>query len=326
MMTRRHMMAGLAAGGLLGTATSRAQEWSPAKPLTVIVPFPAGGLLDAVGRRIGERLSSQLKTPVVIDNRAGANTMIGAQVASKAAPDGHTLLFTTDASITINPFLYRKMSYDPAKDFVPATLVCETVECLIASAKVPADNLRDFVAWAKREGSKVNYGSYGPGSNAHLGTEEFQHQTGTTMNHVPYNGQGPLYQALLNNDIQFVIGTTGIATQHIQEGRLKLIAALRQKRAPLFPQVPTAPEQGFPTLLGGAWFGFLAPAGTPSAAVQRLSQEIQKACNDADFQDKMVMRLGLEATEGGPEVMARRLDADRKRYKVIIDRLQLKLD
>ncbi len=327
MMNRRTLLAGMAAGGLLATQSARAQApaWSPTRPITVFVPFPPGGLLDPIARRLGEKLSVQLNTPVIIDNRPGANTMIGALAASKAPADGHSLLFTTDASITINPSLYRKMSYDAARDFVPVGLVCETVECLIASAKVPANNLREFIAWAKREGKKVNYGSYGIGSNAHLGTAEFEHQTGTEMNHVPYKGQADLYQALLAGDIQFVIGTTGIATQHIQDGKLKLIAPLRQKRAPLFPQTPTAPEQGFPTLLGGAWFGYLAPAGTPAAAVQRIGAEIQKAADDADFQDRLV-KLGLESTEGGADVMARRLDRDRIRYKTLIDRLQIKLD
>jgi tripartite-type tricarboxylate transporter receptor subunit TctC len=326
MMKRRELIACLAAGGLLGTQSAFAQEWAPSKPITIIVPFPAGGLLDTIARRLGERMSAQLKSPVVIDNKPGANTLIGAAAAAKAPADGHTLLFTTDASITINPFLYRKMPYDASRDFVPVTLVCETVECLIAGAKVPASNLKEFAVWAKREGKKINYGSYGPGSSAHLGAAELEHQIGTEFTHVPYKGQGDLYQAMLANDIQFVIGTTGLATQYIQEGRMKLIAPLRQKRAPLFPQTATSVEQGFPGLLGGAWFGMLVPTGTPSGAVQRLSTEIQKAADDADFQDKAMIKLGLEPVGGGVEAMARRLDADRVRYKTLLDRLQLKLD
>lgn len=329
MATRRDTLGAIAAATLLaGTRTGwTAQEWTPGKPVTMVIPFPAGGLLDAIGRHIGERLSASLKTPVLIDNRPGANTMIAAQAVAKAPPDGHTLLFTTDASITINPFLYRKMSYDPERDFTPVTMICETVECLIANAKVPAGTLREFVDYARRDGRNINYGSYGIGSNAHLETADFQFRTGTEMNHVPYRGQADLYQALLNNDIQFVIGTTGIASQHIQEGRLKALAVFRPRRGPQFPDVPTADEQGFPDLHSAAWFGFLAPAGTPASTVQRLSREVLAASAGDEFRQKMIVAMGLEMSDAtGPAAMAARLKTDRAHYKAIIERLQVRLD
>ncbi len=325
MIARRNVLA-LAALAASTPLRALAQEWAPSRPITIYVPYPAGGLLDAIGRKIGDTLSTALKVPVIIDNRPGANTMIGASAAAKAPADGHALLFTTDASITINPFLYKKIAYDAERDFVPVTLVCNTVECLIANPKVPAATLPEFMAWAKREGKKVNYGSFGIGSNAHLSTAELEQHLGTELNHIPYKGQADLYQALLVNDIQFVIGTSGIATQYIQDGRLKLIAPLRRKRAPLFPDVPSASEQGVAMDSGGAWFGFLAPAKTPGAAVQRLAREIAVAAQDKEFQANQMIKLGLEPSDTGTEAMERRLAQDRKHYGPLVKRLQISLD
>ncbi|MGE4240982.1 Bug family tripartite tricarboxylate transporter substrate binding protein [Ramlibacter sp.] len=326
MTTRRQIILGAAAAaGLLAQRTAFAQEWAPTRPITVVVPYPPGGLLDGIARKIGEKMAVSLKQAVVIDNKPGANTMIGAQLVSKAPADGHTLLFGTDATISISPFLYRKVAYE-ASDFVPITLVADTVECLIANPKVPATNMREFAAWAKREGKKINFGTYGIGSNAHLSTAELEHMIGTEMNHIPYKGQADLYQALLTGDIQFVVGTTGIATQYIQDGRLKLIAPLRQKRAPQFPNTPSATEQGFQVNFPGAWFGYLAPAKTPPAAIQRLAREIRAAAEDPDLQANSMVKMGLEPAAFGTEAMTRRLEGDRVRYKTLIDRLQLKLD
>lgn len=252
--------------------------------------------------------------------------MIGAQAVARADPDGHTLLFTTDASLTIAPFLYEKMLYDAAADFVPVTLVMNTIECFIANSGLPANNLPEFIAYAKQEGMKINYGSYGIGSNAHLATEDLQHHTGVSLNHIPYKGQAELYQALLNGDIQFVIGTTGIATQYIQQGKLKLLATFNAQRPPLFPDVQTAAEQGMPELTGtGAWFGFAAPKGTPAAAIARLDTEIRNASQDPGFVTNLVTNMGLDLAEGGPQAMEARLETDRKYYQQIIERLGLRL-
>ncbi|VTU22908.1 Argininosuccinate lyase [Variovorax sp. PBS-H4] len=325
MITRRQLLHVPLATAIALPALAQ-QGWRPAKTITILVPYPAGGLMDAIGRRIATSLSASFKVPVIVDNKPGANTMIGAAAVAKAAADGHTLLLTTDASITINPYLYRKMSYDAERDFAPVTMLCNTVECLIAHPKVPAATLPEFIAWARREGNKVNYGSFGIGSNAHLAGAELQQYLGTELNHVPYKGQADLYQALLVNDIQFVIGTTGVATQYIHEGRLKLIAPLRPKRAPQFPEVPSAAEQGVPIGHGGAWFGFLAPARTPPAAIDVLAREIGVAAQDRDFQTHQVLNQGLELSQSGPQAMALRLQKDRQYYSALIERLRVKLD
>jgi tripartite-type tricarboxylate transporter receptor subunit TctC len=324
--TRRTFIAAALATGALPLAT-RAQPagWKPVKPVVMVVPYPPGGLFDSIARQVGLKLSAALGQPVVIDNRPGANTMIGAAAVARAQPDGHTVLFTTDASLSVVPFLYSKIAYDPERDFAPVTLLGLPQQCLIANATLAANTLPELVALAKKEPKAIAYGSYGMGSNAHLETEGIKLTYGLEMTHVPYKGQAELYQALLNNDIQFVAGTPGIGLQHIRAGKLKVLAVLDAQRSPLFPGVLTAREQGMP-VQGGAWFGFAVPAQTPVAAIAALNREISTIAADPAFRETHLAQNGLVPAETGPAAMARRLVADKARYQALTSRLAIKLD
>ena len=322
---RRLLLAGAAAPFVPTLVRAQGSGWKPSKPITVIVPYPAGGLFDNIARQLGQRLSVAMNNPVIVDNRPGANTMIGATAAARAQPDGHTILFATDATVSIAPYLYKKVAYDPDHDFTPVTLLCDAQECIIANATLAAANLPALIGLAKQKPEGIAYGSYGMGSNAHLTGEMMQDTFGVQFTHVPYKGQAELYQAMLNNDIQFVPGAPGLGTQHIRTGRLKVLTVLGEQRAPLFPEITTAREQGLP-LPGGAWFGFLAPAKTPPAAIATLGQEISTIAAEPQFRDATMTQNGLIPLEAGPAAFARRLVADKARYQPLLAKLGLKLD
>lgn len=322
---RRFINMALAASALPTVALAQPAGWKPTRPVTMVVPYPPGGLFDSIARHIGQKLAAALGQPVIIDNRPGANTMIGASAVARAQPDGHTLLFTTDASLSIAPFLHRKMSYDAERDFAPVTLIANTLACVIANSGVAANTLPELIAMAKKDHKAIAYGSYGIGSNAHLEAEAIKLSHDVEMTHIPYKGQAELYQALLTNDIQFVIGTPGIGLQHIRSGKLKVLAVLDKQRPQLFPDAQTAREQGLP-LQGGAWFGFVVPAKTPAAAIDVLSREIVAIAAEPGFRETHLTQNGLLTAESGTTAMAHRLVADRARYKELIGRLAVRLD
>jgi tripartite-type tricarboxylate transporter receptor subunit TctC len=320
-MAKRAVLAAL----LLAASAVHAQSF-PTKPVRVIVPFPAGGLLDGLARGLAQKMSESMGQPVVVEARPGANSMIGHEVVAKSAPDGYNLIFATDAGVSISPLLYSKMAYDPQKDLAPVSIVARTVECLLVPASLPVNNVRELVAHAKANPGKLNYGSFGAGSNAHLAAEGFKSLTGTDIVHVPFKGVAETMPALLVNQIQVLFTSQGQALPHIRAGKVKALAVMSKERQSTIPDVPTMAEQGHNEFDTSAWFGLMAPAGTPAPVIARLAAEVQKALAAADFRDKFVTGIGLLPIGSTPEQMAQMLVGDREKYARFVKAANVKLD
>jgi tripartite-type tricarboxylate transporter receptor subunit TctC len=324
-LRRRELLGSAAAAALLSTPLARSQDFKASRPVTLIVPYTAGGSFDTLARAIGRQLSPVLGVATIVDNRPGANGVIAASVAARAPADGHTLLLATDGMVSIAPLLHSKLAYEPDRDFKPVTLMCQTQECIVANVDLPANSLPELIALARRAPGKLAFGSYGIGSNAHLSTELLKMTYGIDMTHVPYKGQAELFQALLKNDIQFVSGTPGLGLEHIRAKKLKVLAVMDDVRTPLFPDVKTGFEQGVP-LKGGGWFGIFAPARSPQAVLDRYGKELDAIVNAPAFREEHFTQKGLVPLPAGPQAMQERLQADKVRYQALVSKLGLKLD
>jgi len=307
-----------AAGGLLlllgwvGGANAQAPAY-PSKPIKIVVPYGAGGGIDVISRQVGERLSQRLGQPVLIENRPGGGTLIGAEQVAKSAPDGYTLMVTTDATITINPHLYAKLPYDPVKDFVPITQLVFLNQLLLQNPAVPANNLKELIAYAKANPGKLNYGSYGSGSQPHLAMEILKRQAGLYIVHVPYRGLTQTVPATIAGDVQLTFSGAASSQAFIKSGRLKALAVGGKTRLALLPDVPTFAESGFPDVPANAWFGLFAPAATPRDIVTKLHAEVVRILRDPEFVQKELTAKGYELIASTPEEFTAFLAADSAR-------------
>jgi tripartite-type tricarboxylate transporter receptor subunit TctC len=262
--------------GLVLSAAAAAQSW-PTKPVTLIVPFPAGGGTDAFARPLAAQLSKQIGKQVIIDNRGGAGGTIGASIAAKAAPDGHTF-FIGAAHHAIAPSIYPKLDYDIEKDFIPITVIATPPQVIVVNAqRVPVNDLKSFVEYARKNPGKLNFGSAGNGTSHHLAGELFKLQTKTSITHVPYRGAGPALQDLIGGQLDLMFDGLGSSAAHIKGGRIKALAVAAPKRAPGFPDVPTTAEAGVPGYEVSTWYAIWAIKGTPNEIVDRMGSEVQKA-------------------------------------------------
>ena len=299
---------------LLAGASGPAQAQPyPAKPVRIIVPYPAGGGIDVLSRLVGARLAQRFNQPVVIENKPGAGTIVAAESVARAAPDGHTLMVTTDATISINPHLYAKLPYDPVKDFAPITQLVFLNQLLVANAALPVSNLKELIAYARAQPGKLNYASYGIGSQPHLAMEIFKNQSGTDIVHVPYKGIPQAVPAAIAGEVQLTFSGAASAQAHIKAGRLKALAIGGAARLPLMPEVPTFAEQGFADVPANAWFGLFAPAGTPREVIATLHAEVTRVLRDPDFLQKEIAAKGYELVASTPEEFAAFLAADTRR-------------
>ena len=294
-----------------------AQSTAAGKPIRLVVPFPPSGVADGVARGLAQRLGASLAQTVVVDNKPGANTILGAEQVAGAAPDGNTLLFATDWTLSINPLIYSRLPYDP-KAFIPVALVAGTVECLMVSGALPVENVADLVKALKSAPGKYNYGSFGTGSTAQLTAEAFRLATGTDLTHIPYKGVAEIIPALMGNEVQVLFASQYAALPHLKSGKLKVLAVLADKRQPTLPGVPTIAEAGYPDLQQKAWFGVVAPAHTPKPAIDRLSASIAAIAASPDFKDNVLAPNGLQDTAGGSARLAEVLAADRDKYAKLV--------
>lgn len=319
---RRTLLAlALIASSLFSAA--QAQTW-PAKPVKVIVNFPPGGAADQLARAIGVPLAEALGQPVVVENRGGANGNIGGEAVAKAAADGYTLLMSSGGMVSVNPHLYPKMSFNPAKDLVPVAAAARVLVFLEVKPSLPVNNVKEFLAYLKANPGKLSFGSPGNGSSPHLAAEMLKAQTNSFAVHVPYRGAAPAMQDLLGGQLDFMFDP-GIGLQHVKAGKLKLLAVGSAKRSPLFPDVPTLDEAGLKNFDADTWFGFYAPAGTPPAVVSRLNQEINKILATQPVKDRIMaiggipapmspsdfnMRAAIDGTRFGALIRARNIKGD----------------
>ena len=282
----------------------------PSKPIRIVVPYPAGGGLDLIARAVGNQLAQRWGQAVVVENKPGSGTIVAAEGVAKSAPDGATLLLTTDSTITINPHLYAKLPYDPVKDFAPVTQLVFLNQLLLAHPAVPAGNLKELIAYAKANPNKLNYASYGSGSQPNLAMEMFKSQAGIEVVHVPYKGIPQAVPAAIAGEVQLTFSGAASSIAHIRGGRLKALAVGGRSRLALLPDVPTFAEQGFPDIPSNAWFGLFAPAGTPREVIAKLHGEITKMLKEPEFNQREVVAKGYELVASTPEEFAAFLAAD----------------
>ncbi len=293
-----------------------AQAW-PTQPVTIVVPFPPGGGTDTGARILAEQLSKKWGQPVVVENKGGAAGQIGADLVSKARPDGHTLLMGNIGTQAINPVLYPKLPYDPDKAFAPVALVAELPLAMMVHPAVPAKTVKEFVMLAKAQPGKLSYSSSGAGGGPHLAAEMFKDATGSFILHVPYRGGGPAIADLLAGHVQLSFMTVLEASGHIKAGKLRALAVTSDKRVSALPDVPTLAESGLPGFNSISWIGLLAPGGTPRDIVEKISADVREVVARDVVKDKLV-QLGAVPAASTPALFSTLIDNDRKRYAQII--------
>lgn len=316
--SRRRFLAQVAtaAGAAVGLPTVLAQGDWPTRPVKVVCNFPPGSSPDALVRAVSQPLHQALGQPVVIENRAGASGMIGADLVAKAAPDGYTLLMTAGSTITTNPHVFPKMPFDPGKDLVPVAALARLNLFLVTRPDFPAQDVRAFLAYLKARPGKVTYGSAGNATGLHLAGEMLKSQAGVFAVHVPYRGASLALQDLLAGQIDFYFDP-GIALGHVKAGRLKMLAIGAPQRSSLFPEVPTLQEAGLAGFDAGTTHGLYAPGGTPAAIVERLNREVNAALAMPAVRAQ-VATLAAEPTPMTPAQFAALMREDSQRYGVVI--------
>ncbi len=289
----------------------------PSKPIRWVVPYPGGGITDSVTRIVTQKMAASLGQPIVVDNRPGANSILGTDLVAKAAPDGYSIV-TVIAGHAANATLYQgKLSYDPQKSFAPISLAGIAPLILTVNNNFPAKDVKELIAYAKANPGKVNFGSSGIGAAAHLTTELLKQTAAIDMVHVPFKGTAPALTALIAGDIQILVDVPSSLMPHVRGGKIKALAMFSGKRIPGAAEVPTMAEAGGPPLESSTWVLFLAPAGTPRDIVNRLAEETRKAINESDIKDRF-NQIGIEPVGNTPEQAAKFLADEVAKWAKVI--------
>ncbi|CAN5639393.1 tripartite tricarboxylate transporter substrate binding protein [soil metagenome] len=286
------LSAAVASLGLVAATPAHAQGW-PAKPVHVIIPFAAGGGVDVLTRAVSAELEAKWKQPIVIDNKAGAGSLIGADFVAKSQPDGYTLMATVNQTLVGNRYLYKNLPYDPDKSFEPITMMVVSDQLLIANASFPASDVKELLALARKDPGKLTYGSYGNGSQPHLLYETFKVHESVDLLHVPYKGITPVLAALAGGEVMLGTGSVAVAAPLIAAGKIKPLSVAGPTRLPQYPDVPTTAEQGYPYLQTSIWYGLFAPAGTPAAVIDKIAADVKAILSDPVFAQKQAVSKGL---------------------------------
>lgn len=273
----------------------------PNKLVRIVVPFPPGGGVDIKARALGAELAKRWNQPVIIENKPGGGSMIGADFVARAPADGYTLLATVNQTVTANRFLYKNLPYDPDKGLAAVSELVESEQLIVANPQVPAKDLREFVALAKKDPGKLAYGSWGQGTQPHLAFSLLNKREGVEITHVPYQGVAQIMQAVASGEIALSTGSGSVAGELIKGGRLKPLAITARKRSSLFPNVPTAQEQGFGYLSATIWYGLFATGGTPPAIVEKISADVRAILHDPQFAEKNVTARNLNVVASSPQ-------------------------
>ncbi|MFM9967892.1 MAG: Bug family tripartite tricarboxylate transporter substrate binding protein [Burkholderiales bacterium] len=312
------------AGVSLMTLTAYAQSY-PTKAVHIIIPVPPGGLQDSLARAMAPELTKRWGQPVIVENRAGANGIIASDAVVKAAPDGHMLWMGTMVQLS-NDLLNRKMPFDPIKDLAPVIGLVESGSMFVASMQFPARNLPELLAAARAKPGDINYGSFGIGSLPHIDTEALARVAGIQVTHIPYKGGAEILQGILGGQVTFAIMGITATIPLIRQNRIRAIAYGGQKRSSAFPDVPTISEAGVKGFVSGGWFGWFAPAGTPSAVINKIASDAGQVISVPEFREKYVHAGGLEVLNIGPGPLTEQLRADRESYAARLKALNVKLE
>jgi tripartite-type tricarboxylate transporter receptor subunit TctC len=297
----------LALSVLLSLSCFAAHAW-PTKAVRIVVAYPAGGGIDVMARQLAEKLQPAWGQPVIVENKPGANTIVAADMVAKS--DHHTILMTTDATFSINPHLYAKLPYDAQRDFAPVTMLVLLHQFLVAHPAVPFNDLEGLIKAAKAKPGTINYASYGSGSQPHLAGEMLKNKAGIDLVHVPYKGISLAVPAVVAGEVQLTFAGIATSAPQLRAGRIKAIAIGGPSRTPLFPQVPTFAELGYPEVETHAWFGLFLPAGAPKDAVARIAADTRKILEQSDFRQKQLVDRGYEVVGSSPDEFAIYLKKD----------------
>lgn len=306
------------------SAAASAQVF-PSKPLRVVVPFAAGGPTDIVARLVAPKLAEVMGQPVVVENRAGANGLIGVEHVAKSAPDGYTMVMTTASPVAISPAVYPKMPFDTLRDFAAVTIATTTPELLVVHPSVPAKSMKELIALTRARPGELNVASTGSGSLPHLALELLKVATKADVVHVPYNGAAPAVAALLGGHAHGMFADLPVLHPHVVAGKLRALAVAAPKRAGLLPELPTMTEQGLPTVEAVNWYGVLVPAATPREIVARLNGGLVKALSDPSLREKLSAR-GADPVGNTPEQFSTYLRGDLARWAKLARTTNIKVD
>jgi tripartite-type tricarboxylate transporter receptor subunit TctC len=314
--------------GLLAMAGSGAealaQEW-PAKPIRFIAPNLPGGPTDILARLIGQKLAETLGQPVVIENRAGAAGNIGTEVAAKAPPDGYTLVTGNNATFGANVSLYKRLGFDPVKDFTPIVLAATQPNILVVHPSLPMTNVKELIALAKARPGQLNYSGSGMGAAAHLSAELFKSMTATNIVHIPYKSAAPALTDLMAGETQLMFATSLSVIQHIKANRVRALGVTTAKRSRFLPELPTIAEAGVPGFEASTWHGVLVPAGTPGAIVERLNMEINRMLQLADVRERLAA-MGAEVVGGSAKEFADHIQREIPKWAKVVKAIGVQLE
>lgn len=317
-------------GALLGTAGAAA--WAqgaavsyPGKPIRLVLPYPPGGGTDTIARPLAQRLSDSLGQQVVVDNRGGAGGNIGMEMVARSAPDGYTIVLAITAQLAVNVSLFKKLPYDPVRDYAPITLLATGPYLLVVHPSLPVKSVKELIAFAKARPGEITYASSGNGSGGHLAAEMLKSMAGINMLHIPYKGGGPALVDVLAGQVQVLFATYAASKGHIQSGRIRALAASTAKRPLALPDLPTLAEAGVPGYDSGVWYGILAPAGTPREIVAKLNGEIIRVLNHPEFRN-MLVSGAIDPIGSAPEELGRFIRSEIVKWAKVVKDAKVRVD
>ncbi|MBB5213355.1 Bug family tripartite tricarboxylate transporter substrate binding protein [Parapusillimonas granuli] len=312
----------MAAPGIAAAAQAQAAAY-PNRAVTIVVPYQAGGVADALPRMVGEKLGKKWGVPVIIKNTVGASGNIGMDSVAKAKPDGYTLALAPAGNLTVNPLLFTNLPFDTQKDFTPVTLLATSPNVLVVNSKLDVHTVKELVDHGKKHPDSLSYASPGVGSGAHLAGELFNQQAGLAMLHVPYGGMAPAVNDLAGGVVNVMFAGVSTVVPHIQSGKLRAIAIAGPQRLPVLPDVPTVSESGYPGFDVTSWYGLVAPAGTPEAAIQKLAADIGEVLKDQDIHQKFA-QLGVTPSGIAPDAFAALIRDETEKWSDIVRKANIK--
>lgn len=319
------IQAGVAAGWIMSCSVAWSAESFPSKLIRIVVPFAAGGSTDILARNIAQRLNENLRSPVIVDNRAGGGGVIGAEYVAKAAPDGYTLLMGTNTTIAVAPHLYSKLPYNPLRDFTPISEIAFNPQFLDVHPSIPVRSVKDLIALARARPGQLNYGTAGQGSTSHMAMELFKSMAKVDLVHVPYKGTGPALIDLLGGHLPLMFDVVLTTLPHMKTGKLRVLGVSSLQRTEVAPEVPTIAETGLPGFEALVWFGLLSPAGTPAEIVTKLSSEVSAIVRQPKLKETFTVQ-GLTAVGSVSTEFAAKVKREHDLWGKVVREAKIKLD